>query len=122
MTYPPRYPLYFGCIRSAGHYVLEGSQHAGNRHAEHCEWLSYLDGKLPPEGSDREGVARLHHFNGCTLLAFWDRSVDTRPGSNSVFLLPNPRLSFERAVAAAKVAYPHIWQRFKFEVVQEALA
>lgn len=112
--YPPKSPLYFGCWGGVGHYVRDCSGQMVDR----SDWLSFLDGKLTPE--DRtEGVARLHHFNGCTLLAFWDSSVDSRPGSNSAFLLPNPRLTFDRAVAAAKVAFPKIWERFKFDVVPE---
>jgi hypothetical protein len=111
-----REPLYFGCIDRPGHYVwqADGTQARDDRH----RWLEILDGLLPPEGPEIEGVARLHHWNGRTLLAFWDRSVDQRGACNSVFALPG-KLTFDEAVAAAKKAFPKVWQRFTFEVMPE---
>jgi len=88
------------------------------RGESNIQWLAYLDGLLPPE-VETQGVARLHHFNGCTLLAFWDRTGDSRPGSNSVFFIPG-RVLFDEAVEAARKAFPGIWRRFTFEVVLEA--
>ena len=110
----PREPRYFGCIRSAGHFVWSPE----GRYVTDCEWLGYLDGRLPPEGKEVEGVARLHHFNGCTVIAFWDNSVDSRPASNSAFMLLG-KLTFDQAVEAAKQAFPQVWQRFTFEVRPE---
>lgn len=111
----PNSPRYYGCIGRPGHYVWNPA----GMGADDCDWLRYLDGKLPPEGPEIEGVARLHYFNGCTLLAFWDRSVDQRGGCSSTFLLLG-KLKFDEAVAAAKAAFPHVWQRFTFEVRPEA--
>lgn len=108
-------PLYFGCVGRPGHYVFTPDL----RHSDdtNTRWLSYLDGKLPPDDSTQtQGIARLHHFVGCTLIAFWDRSVDKRGGCNSVFALPG-KLTFEQARDAAQRAFPNIWNRFGFPVV-----
>lgn len=107
-------PVYLGCANNkVGHYVF-----GVDSRTIHPHWLECMDGKFPPEGDQTEGIARLHHLNGCTVLAFWDRSVDKRPGSNIAFVAPG-RLTFDEAVAAAKRNFPHVWPRFKFEVVAE---
>lgn len=108
------HPLYFGCKDGPGHFVFnaDGSQRRDD------DWFLIADGGLQPEGSQREGVARLHHFNGVTIIAFWDRSVDKRPGSCSAFALKG-KLSFFDARATAKQHFPWVFARFKFEVVQE---
>ncbi len=111
----PKAPRYFGCAGPAGHYVYN----PGMAYDRNMEWLAYLDGLLPPEGDQIEGAAKLYHLNGCTLLAFWDRTGDKRPGSNSVFYIPG-KVAFHEAVGAAKGSFPGIWRRFTFDVVQVA--
>jgi hypothetical protein len=65
------------------------------------------------------GEALLHHRERAgvtwTALAFWDRSVDDRYGSNSVFILRGA-LSFEEAVTLAREQFPEVWARFSFTV------
>lgn len=119
-------PLYFGCWGDTGHSLW-------NTHARMVRELhpwgvgsSGLDGTLAPtdpplrRGSLRrdemdEGIAALIHKDDWTALAFWDRSVDRRGGSNSVFLLPGT-LTFDEATRAAREAFPRVWERFSFEV------
>jgi hypothetical protein len=118
-------PLYFGCGNGAGHYVWD-------RYRANCwtgplsEFLRKNDGKLAPtDGNNRqhEGEAALTTFHGgidgapetFTVLAFWDRSVDSRMNSNSMFLLPGV-LSRADAIAQAKEAFPWVFKRIKFEV------
>lgn len=110
MRYVPRY---FGCWGGAGHYVWTPQRSNDDRNHE---WLRLLDGKLPPAGEQLEGLAKLYHFNGVTLLAFWDRSGDSRLGSNSVFALPG-KLSFDQIVLQSRCLFPDVWQRFTFDVV-----
>jgi hypothetical protein len=112
MSRLPKAPRYFGCVGPAGHYVYN----PGMGHDRDMNWLAYMDGLLPPEGDQIEGLARLHHFNGCTVLAFWDRSGDKRPGSNSVFYVPG-HATFDEVVEAAKKSFPGIWRRFPFNIV-----
>lgn len=122
---------YFGCWMESGHYLWR----AEGRSARHGEdrvlpWPQ-LDGTLPPadrrpvrkEGSypevEREapqGHAALHHKGGWTAISFWDRSVDSRPGSSSTFFIRGLH-TWDDAVRIAKAAYPRTWGRFKFPVV-----
>lgn len=106
---------YFGCWGGIGHHLWTTR---GN-FAEVCHsWGSNeygLDGRLTPTDTKHEGVARLVHKDGWTALAFWDRSVDRRGGSNSVFLF-DAALTFDDAVNEAKRAFPSVWARFKFDV------
>jgi hypothetical protein len=104
--------FYFGCIGDVGHFVWNIH---GQRVANTSPWGDEVDGGLCPAGKQVEGAASLHHEDGWTALAFWDRSVDSRPGSNSVFLIEG-EYDFESAVEVAREAFPQIWQRFKFEV------
>lgn len=67
------------------------------------------------KGPQVEGEAALHHVEGWTVISFWDRSVDTRGGCNSAFL-QRGTWTFEEMVAQARILYPQIWARFKFEV------
>lgn len=114
--------LYFGCAnREGGHYLwMPGMQsvpyHVQRDHLPGVLQSHGLDGSYAPLGPEVEGRALLHHVHGRTVLAFWDRSVDQRGGSNSAFILRGV-LTFEEAVARAKAAFPEVWARFTFDVV-----
>lgn len=113
--------LYFGCIRESGHYMWD----ARGRKSYHDipqPWGYSIDGKLCPPGDpwakngQPQGSAALHHKDGWTALAFWDRTVDSRPGSNSAFLA-DETLTFEQLLERAKEAFPQVFARFTFNVV-----
>jgi hypothetical protein len=113
--------FYFGCGSEAGHYYWTPGRHGMAK----TRWLSAadhglpwgrVDGQLTPRGREVQGEALLHHKDGWTALAFWDRSVDTRGGCNSVFFFDS-RLSFEQALADAREHFPQVFARFDFEVV-----
>ncbi len=108
--------FYFGCIGHSGHY-LWSAPYRQCRDVGTTPWGFAIDGKLCPitEGRQREGVASVHHKDGWTALAFWDRSIDSRPGSNSVFLA-GEYLSFDEMVALAKSRFPDVWKRYSFDV------
>jgi hypothetical protein len=63
-----------------------------------------------------EGEAHTFYKDGWTALAFPDRSVDTRPGSWSVFCLP-ATLDGPTALLLARKAFPEVFARYKFDVV-----
>lgn len=112
-------PLYFGCRRRLGHFVWSTRREMRFREPA-AHWLCQRDGKLPPDLEHQEqGVASLRQFpeTRVTVLALWDRSVDQRRGSNSVFLLPGI-LDFGQAVERAQEAFPDVWGRFTFDVVR----
>jgi hypothetical protein len=123
--------LYFGCVGDKGHY-LWGPGTAPDyrptwlrsRTLYQLPWGEKTDGGLVPPGTrDRrapEGLAAIHlardeRGTNWTAIAFWDYSVDGRPGSNSVFVF-DEAIDFDRGIALAKAAFPTVWARFKFEV------
>lgn len=118
-------PLYFGCHREAGHYLFTvGMESLGARRNSYRDLETFIDGSFCPTGlpqSQQEGVANLTHMNrdyhGLTILSFWDRSVDSRPGSNSNFILPGV-LNFQQALEESKKQFPKVFSRFKFEVTE----
>jgi hypothetical protein len=86
--------FYFGCWDAIGHFLWTPS--GVSVPLSTTPWGNAVDTGLCPGKRDRrgevacenqrEGEAALHHLDGWTALAFWDRSVDTRHGSNSAFL------------------------------------
>ena len=108
--------LYFGCVGRSGHYVYEPCSTFRSRNiGESAEWLRSMDGELPPKTTSLEGAATITHRHNSTVISFWDRSVDTRPGSSSTFLIPG-LMDFDTAKGVAKATFPEIWKRYKFEV------
>ena len=113
---------YFGCRNDSGHYLWDRQR----RSVEYWDRLAHasispvpwprLDGELCDGGYGVQGRARLHHKDGWTALAFADRSIDKRPGSNSAFFF-EATFDFEQAVAAARQHFPEIVERFPFEIV-----
>ena len=122
--------LYFGPLKESGHFMFheDGWQVPYSKVNTICPWKdSEIDGLLQPgrpDPGDRlerrtrskvEGEAALHHKNGWTALAFWDCTIDTRPGSCSTYITEGT-LSFEEMVALAKARFPERWNKMQFEV------
>lgn len=81
----------FGCYAGRpGHVVrkLEGTVllpvSCGMRTTSIISVIQRSDGLLPPlDPRERQGRYIRHWIHGFTVLAWWDRSIDTRPGSNA---------------------------------------
>lgn len=111
---------YHGCWHGMGHYLYTPAGHKVHSLRElppafPCRPACLDAGFLPPSLSQVEGRAALVHLSGWTILAFWDRSRDTRGNSNSAFVF-DELLPFDRAVAEAQATFPTIWTRLKFDV------
>jgi hypothetical protein len=112
---------YFGCWREPGHFLRsrEGVRHEHNLPADFPCPLNMLDGGfLPPKLPDVQGRATCVHLNRWTILSFWDRSVDKRPGCNSAFIIRGYH-TFSEAVRLAKERFPEVWGRFTFTVYED---
>lgn len=107
---PPNDGFYFGTHLDAGHYWFNTR---GDKHR--ASGPMRIDGVYNP--SEREGDARLVHLTGWTILAFANRTDDSRPGSNAAFCLRG-RLTFDEAVERAHAWFPWITRRFKFEITE----
>lgn len=71
---------------------------------------SGLDAKYAPSGPEKQSLARIAHVGEWTVLAIWDRSSDSRPGSNSAFIT-NSECNFSAMCARAAEHFPTVWKR-----------
>lgn len=110
--------LYFGCWRQPGHYLWRpGMTKMPLAAFDLTPWGSGIDGRLfPPRARPGEGVAGVFHAEGWTALAFEDRSVDRRPQSWSVYLVPAADLTYAEALRVARLAFPQVFERYQFAV------
>lgn len=111
--------FYFGCPRGEkGHYWQDTAE-PWKRQLVH-DTLGSIDGVYPPCAGNNnapQGYAEWIYVKGWTVLAYWDRSQDTRPGSNSAFAVKG-YYYFDELLAAAKEQWPWVFERQEFEVVK----
>lgn len=115
--------FYFGCWGAVGHYLWTPDRRwvrsAGpfadrDLDTPFCPSMTPdTRGRTPTD--QLEGVAALHHRDGWTVLSFWDRSVDSRGGSHSTYVLEGTH-AFDDAVRLAREAFPAVWARYSFDV------
>ena len=120
--------FYFGCWSGPGHYLWQPNGHyAWQAERGDLPWSNLaLDGDLcgDPRLADHarpshwradekhrpQLVARFHRRDGWAALAFWDRTVDCRYHSNSVFLVRGAITPAETLARFAE-AFPGIAKR-----------
>jgi len=111
-------PYYFGCHKEVGHalYDVDMNRNGIDLSREVVHYLHKFDSLFCPQHTEENGIAEIHHlFGKFTVLAFWDNSIDSRPGSNSQFFLPNI-LSFDTALFQAMQSFNEVFMRFTFPV------
>lgn len=124
MTADPRvYQMaYYGCgPLEKGHYWWQEWRMSRAEIATLPAWVSEeADGGLQPETQSRqqEGVVRVHRADGWTALAWWDRSMDSRPNSCSVLAI-KADMTFEEALGWGRQAFPWVFERMKFQLREE---
>lgn len=119
---------YFGCWGRVGHHLWtpEG-RYAADDVVCAFPW-PFLDTSLCPGRRNRfgdvnpleqrDGWAALHRKDGWTALAFWDRSVDKRHGSNSAFVADEV-LDVAAMLEASTRAFPGVMARLTFPILVE---
>ena len=103
--------LYFGCHRNPGHYLFcEGMR---SRYERKYDRLTHFDGKLPPQDSAAPYIATVSRLEGwgMSALAFWDYSVDSRGGCNSVVFAPSLTIEPADLLAEAQTRFPEVFGR-----------
>lgn len=114
-----RWPvLYYGCANGhSGHFLVEGGMKSVPYHDERDSLPkafapngAVLDGGFCPVQTKAHGASLMHYVHGYTVLAMWDYSQDTRPGSNAVFIA-NGWHSFLAMKRIAAYQFPDVWQR-----------
>ena len=128
--------FYFGPWDRAGHFLVDenGNGIYGSDRGT-LPWVQgQMDGALQPHfrdcaknnsyrdrfcncSSGEQGVALVHHKGGWTAMAFWDRSVDNRGASNSVYLAEGI-FTFDEMVELAKTRFAYRWNKMSFPVTE----
>src|SRR5512139_4021755 len=119
---------YFGCWEHMGHFLYDVTGRRTTPEQLNLPWRAEeFDGRLCPGWSrdrqlslEEEGEALVHHRDGWTALGFWDRSLDKRYNSVSVFFLPG-LMAYDEVLMEAKRIFPKIWKRFSFQVRSAAV-
>jgi hypothetical protein len=101
--------IYFGCGDQSGHYAFE----EGTRYRSSDSSFAAFDGTLPPQPERQLYVASFSRLGGWgfSALSWWDRSVDSRPGSNSTILAPSLTIEPDTMLAEAKRRFPWVFDR-----------
>lgn len=103
--------FYFGCKDVPGHFIYSNR---GSRMSYHDNpFGKKLDGGLLSLKDIESNLGRLQEYseNGWTAIAFWDRSGDSRPGSNSVFFV-HADVTMTELLAMARAQWPALFSRF----------
>lgn len=125
---------YFGCWEQSGHYWRAPGGFKGGREIE-AQLPEPLRGNGMGGGMDSkwcpgsapgaphkktraevEGEAALHHVDGWTILAWWDRSVDHRGASNSN-LVARGLHSWATMLEIGKAQFPSVMKRQRVHMV-----
>lgn len=111
---------YFGCYRHSGHFLwdrnLSGVRGYSEKKNFPFRWESLDAGFLSQGIPQIEGHGNLIYINDWTIISFWDRSVDSRPGSNSAFIV-DKKYELQEFFSKASEVFPSVWERFNFELV-----
>ncbi|MFT8945997.1 MAG: hypothetical protein ABF876_05375 [Acetobacter aceti] len=106
--------LYFGCLRRPGHALfLPGMRSFSASRTSGLYGLNSFDGMLAPQDDRRPYRAALSRLPGWGLsaLAFWDHSVDPRPGSNSIVFAPDTTISADAMLSGFRRVFPVAYDR-----------
>lgn len=108
---------FFGCWERLGHFIYSPD---GNTLRFFGPFVpESLDGVFLHRGHRIPGQVDTTHFKDYTVIAFEDNTVDTRPGSNGVFIVEGYGLTAKQCWAEADKIYPQIVQRLQKHVRQE---
>ena len=108
---------YYGCNGESGHFLWQPNQITTKRPQDSGLPWKHIDMDLCPQTTPQQGIAKMHQKEGWTAMAFWDKSIDSRTGSNSVFFYED-LLYFDEMIREFKEHFPEIFNRFKFPITE----
>lgn len=120
----PKKLIYFGCIGSKGHFFFGAKGRQGDAAFSEFPGLSrtvfrFIDGAFTPGFTRDQGLYQINIVPPVMIVAWWDYTVDDRPGSNSN-LIGMGYESAEEMIDAAYELYPSVMSRqprpIKFEL------
>lgn len=107
---------FFGQYGSAGHYLhYKGKK----RTIDEQPWGDHIDGgplkqyRIPDDPKAREWCC--DRKDGWTLIAIWDRSGDSRPGSHSTFII-EADIPSQDLWTLARAQWPEVFKRPGFPI------
>ena len=106
--------FYLGCHTGhQGHYLYTQRMKSYG-YERKFTGLMRFDGTLPPQNDPTPYVATVSRLEGWeySALAFWDYSVDTRPGSNSIVFAPSLSIDPVELLLQAKDRFSEVFNRF----------
>lgn len=109
--------LYFGCVDRPGHHLRD--EQLRPTYQKQYDKLGHFDGLLPPRDSVKPYIATFSRLGGWGLsaIAFWDYSVDSRGGCNSVFYVDSLTIDPHDMMKEIKQRFSTLFERFPSEVV-----
>ncbi len=107
---------YFGFWDHYGYYLKDHTGKILSYSNNGLPWKQ-LNGVLCPDDTRKEGIVKIHHLKGWTAAAFWDCSIDSRPGSNSVLFVED-LIDINKIISEFKEIFPNIYKRFDFDLVE----
>ena len=104
--------LYFGCIHGPGHYLHHPTEGEVPRKDRSHPWGNRIDGWVLRDSKAKVALGAVHSskINGWTLVAWADRSVDSRHGSHSTFIV-EADITPERLIELAREQWPQVFSR-----------
>lgn len=113
--------LYFGCIKDCGHYLFHPQK--GKLHYKQenlIPWGSNIDGGIFGTSKLKNDLGLIHTQtkDGWTAISFADRSVDSRYGSHSTFVVQG-EVTVADLLAGAKEQWPQVFGRPGFPTVED---
>ena len=112
--------MYFGCLRQSGHYLWHPTKGCVTRLDKAQPWGHRIDGGITKDSKEREnlGVVQSAKLNGWTLVTWADRSVDSRHGSHSTFIV-EADVTPDRLIEMAREQWPQVFSRPGFPLVRQ---
>ena len=105
---------YLGCIDGKGHYLFPNRADKNGLYwpKNKCiPWGYEADtGLCTKNGNQRQGHALIHHKDNWTAMAWWDRTIDERPGSNSVLFVEGTH-NFHEMVGLLQTFWLEVFKR-----------
>ena len=109
---------YFGCLDDRGGHIAGEAEGKVLRRSQMRDIIERTDGLFPPLGFEDEGVICRHFVHEFTVIAWWDRSIDTRGASNSAFWVQGEHTT-EEALEIARQRFPTVFGRLTYELRSE---
>ena len=106
---------YFGCLDDRGGHFAWEAEGRVSRTNPMRDLIQRTDGLFPPLGLEEEGIICCHFVHGFTVVAWWDRSIDTRGQSNSAFWIQGEHTASE-ALEIARKGFPGVFGRLTYEL------